>query len=143
MNAVMLIGLAGLLVVGPLAAQERKPVPKDSIRVSIAGCAKGYAFTTAHRPVESSDGAGFPEGMHLRMNGPKKTMGDIKAHRGSMIEITGIMKKGDFPEGVSLGGGVRLSPGPAAGSSITGAPISSQTSIDVESWRQIPGDCPR
>src|SRR4051812_43995575 len=89
MNATMLVALGGLLVVAPLAAQERKPVPKDSVRVSIAGCAKGYAFTTSHRTDESSDGAGFPEGMHLRMNGPKKTMGDIKAHRGSMIEITG------------------------------------------------------
>jgi len=30
-----------------LHAQEAKPVPKDSVRVLVRGCTKGYVFTAA------------------------------------------------------------------------------------------------
>jgi hypothetical protein len=33
------------LLTASLIAQEAKKVPKDSARVSIAGCTKGYIFT--------------------------------------------------------------------------------------------------
>jgi hypothetical protein len=132
-----------------LAAQEPKPVPKDSVRVSIAGCTKGYVFT-AGRPAEDQGASTVPEGMHLRMNGPKKLLGEIRGHEGSRIEITGLMKKGQIgPEGVDLGGGVRVRPGgggPAAplGGGFGGAtPAPNQALIDVEGWRNLGGECPR
>src|SRR5262245_3351308 len=78
------------------SAQEKKPVPKDSVRVSIPGCTKGYIFTTGPRTADQPGSVDVPEGTHLRMNGPKKMMAEIKAHEGSMIEITGIMKKGQY-----------------------------------------------
>jgi hypothetical protein len=60
-----------------------------------------------------------------------------------MIEITGLMKKGQYkPDGVAVGGGVRISPGPAPGGSLAGNPGVSQILIDVEGWRPIVGDCP-
>jgi hypothetical protein len=34
---------------GMLAAQESKPVPKDSVRVFVPGCSKGRIFTAAAR----------------------------------------------------------------------------------------------
>ena len=37
------------LLSGPLVAQERKPVPKDSVRVFVPGCTKGYIFTAGRR----------------------------------------------------------------------------------------------
>jgi hypothetical protein len=78
------------------------------------------------------------------MNGPKKVMSEIKAHEGSRIEITGLMKKGEYgPEGIGLGGGLRMAPGPNPGSGSrppTGS--GSQIDIDVESWRQVRGGCP-
>src|SRR5215217_522785 len=86
------------------AAQERKPVPKDSVRVSVPGCTKGYVFTAGRRTVDEPGSFEIREGMHLRMNGAKSMMTEIKAHEGSMIEITGIMKKGQYNEGVKLGG---------------------------------------
>jgi len=44
-------------------------VPKDSVRVFIPGCSKGYIFT-AGRPTQDEPGSvDIPEGMHLRMNG--------------------------------------------------------------------------
>ena len=57
------------------------------------------------------------------MNAPKKLIGEIKAQEGSMIEITGITKKGQLkPDGVAIGGGVRVGPGPAFGSGGLGSP---------------------
>jgi hypothetical protein len=129
---------------GILVAQEKKPVPRDSMRVSIPGCTKGYIFTAARRTEDEPGSVDVPEGTHFRMNGPKKLMSEIKAHEGSKIEITGITKKGQFkPDGVSIGGGVRVSPGPAGpGGVFPGSPVGSQLSIDVEGWRAVAGDCP-
>jgi hypothetical protein len=119
-------------------------VPKDSVRVFIPGCAKGYVFTAGRRTHDEPGSVDIPDGMHLRMNGPKKVMAEIKAHEGSMIEITGLMKKGQYgPDGVGLGGGVRITPGPApAGGSLPFTSIASQILIDVEGWRPVAGDCP-
>jgi len=108
-----LIAVAALTL--PIGAQENKPVPKDSVRVFLPGCAKGYVFTAGRRTIETPCNFEVPEGMHLRMNGPRKMMDEIKAHEGSMIEITGLMKKGQFRDGVALGGGVTLSPGASSG----------------------------
>jgi hypothetical protein len=130
---------------GSIRAQETKPVPKNSVRVFVPGCSKGYVFTAGRRTEDSPGGSAVPEGMHLRMNGPKVMMAEIKAQEGSRIEITGLMKKGQFePGGIGIGGGVRISPGPPqSGSGTMPSPGVSQAMIDVEGWRVVPGDCPR
>ena len=127
----------------PLAAQDTKPVPKDSARVSISGCSKGYVFTAGPRTEDQPGSLDIPEGLHLRMNGPKKVIAEIKAHEGSTIEITGLMKKGQYkPEGVGIGGGVRLSPGTApTGGTMSIGSTPNQAWIDVESWRSVTGAC--
>jgi hypothetical protein len=123
-----------------IAGQERKPVPKDSVRVAIAGCTKGYIFTAGPRTLEEPGNFEIREGMHLRMNGPKPLLNDIKAHEGSMIELTGLMKKGQFNDGVDIGRGVRVSPGPnGVGGGMS--PVTNQIQIDVEGWRRIEGSC--
>ena len=134
--------LAAALAAAPLlVAQETKPVPKDSVRLSIRGCTKGYILTAAPRTLEEPGSLEIREGMHFRMNGPKKVMSEIKAHEGSMIVVTGLMKKGQYVDGVSIGGGVRISPG-AAGGGIA-SPGAGQAFIDVEGWRATDGSCPR
>ncbi len=136
---------AALSIALPLTAQEKKPVPKNSVRVSIPGCTKGYIFTAGRRTVDEPGTVSVPEGMHLRMNGPKKMMEDIKAHEGSMIELTGLMKKDQFDQsGVAIGGGVRVAPGgmPSGGLGGPGNPAAGQNWIDVEGFRPIAGDCP-
>ena len=74
------------------------------------------------------------------MNAPKKVMADIKAHEGGMIEIIGLMKKGQYLDGVNIGGGVRVSPGSGGGGGIPNA-AAGQPQIDLESWRPVPGAC--
>jgi hypothetical protein len=135
------LGMAGR----PLRAQETaKPVPKDSVRVFISGCAKGYMFTAGPRSTDQPTSLEIPEGMHLRMNGPRKMMAEIKAHEGSRIEITGLTKKGQYPEGINVGG-VRITPGPASpgGGSLLANPTAGEIFIDVETWRPVEGTCRR
>jgi len=131
------------VITAPLAAQETKPVPKGSVRVAIPGCTKGYVFTANRRTEEAPGSVDVPPGMHLRINAPKKMMAEIKAHEGTLIEITGLMKKGQYgPSGVGLGGGVRVTPGPnpQSGTLSMGAPAT-QVVIDVEGWRPVAGEC--
>lgn len=131
--------MAAIVVVSIAAVhgQETKPVPKDSVRVLVRGCTKGYVFTAGARTAEEPTTSEIREGMHLRMNGPKKMMAEIKAHEGSMVELVGLMRKGQFIEGVNIGGGVRVSPG---GGSISN-PTAGIPQIDVESWKAIAGGC--
>ena len=141
MRTTTVIIAAAAVLSGRLVAQETKPVPKDSMRVSIPGCTKGYIFTAGRRTVDEPGSASVPDGTHFRMNGPKKLIAEIKAHEGSMIEIVGVTKKSQYrPDGVSIGGGVRIAPG--AGGSFPGSPVASQISIDVEGWRPVEGSCP-
>jgi hypothetical protein len=144
MRTIAVITVALAVMSGPLGAQENKPAPKDSVRVSVPGCTKGYIFTAGRHTEDEPGSAEIPEGMHLRMNGPKKMMAEVKAHEGSVIEITGLMKKGQYkPDGVGIGGGVRIAPGPSpTAGSLSSNPNVSQILIDVEGWRPIGGSCP-
>jgi hypothetical protein len=136
------IAIAIVALSGPLIAQEEKPVPKNSVRVSIPGCTKGQIFTAGRRTADQPGSADIPEGMHLRMNGPKKMMAEIKAREGTMIEITGLMRKGQYgPAGVGIGGGVRISPGSPPTAGMTPSANVSQIMIDVEGWRPTLGEC--
>ena len=146
MRAVVAVAI-GLTSIAVLAAQETKPVPKDSVRVYLTGCTKGRVFTAGPRMEDPPSNAEMREGTHLRMNGPKKLMEEIKAHEESsmMVGITGLMKKGQFaPGGVSLGGGVRIAPAPSSpGPSVSiGSGAVEQASIDVEGVRPVAGRCP-
>jgi hypothetical protein len=138
------IAVAIAMLSAPLGAQENKPVPNDSVRVSIPGCTKGYIFTAGRRTADEPGSADIPEGMHLRMSGAKNVMKEIKAHQGSMIQITGLMKKGQYlPAGVPVGGGVRITPGQESTSGgRLGSPVGGQIQIDVEGWRPVVGSCP-
>jgi len=127
-----------------LIAQETKPVPKDSIRVTVSGCAKGYVFTAGPRVGELPDTPSVPEGTHLRMNGPKKLISEIDGYKDSMITLVGIMKKGqEKPGGINLGGGVRIAPSapPSAGGTIPANMMTQPPGIDVEGWSPAVGSC--
>jgi len=131
---------------GLASAQEpqSKPVPKDSVRVFIPGCAKGLVFTVGPRTVDEPGRSDIPPGMHLRLAGNKKLLADIRAHSATMLEITGLIRKGQLdPGGLRLGGNVRIGPAPSAMDPNSGRGVNpGQVIIDVEGWRAIAGDCP-
>jgi len=125
-----------------LSAQER-PVPKDSARLSISGCARGRAFTVGRDP-EHESSFKLELGMKLRLEGDKKVLNEIKAREGSMVEITGLMKQSEMVQpGVGLAGGkIRITP--VMPSSRGGAPRDPGPSppvFDVESYRLLNASC--
>ena len=135
--------VVGLLALGGLVTAQEKPVPKDSTRVFINGCAKGQVFTAGPRMEDQPGRSDIQPGTHFRLSGPKKVMNDIKAHKGTMIEITGIIKKGQFEQGgVALGGHVRVGGATPMSHDPTRTANFSQTIIDVEGWRPLVGNCP-
>ena len=145
MRTIAAIAVSTAVLSSPLIGQETKPVPKDSVRVSVSGCTKGYIFTAGPSIPDLPGGLDIREGMHLRMNGPKKLIAEIDAYKDSMVAITGLMKKGQYkPDGVGIGGGVRIAPGPPPTNDGSLPPnlIASPVQIDVEGWSPATGKCP-
>ncbi len=137
---VVVVALFGGFVV----AQE-KPVPKDSTRLSVPGCAYDRLFIVDVSPEHEMPRTDMKPGRRLRLAGPKKLLGEIKARKGDMIELTGLVRKSDLIEqGVGLAGGrVRIMPGRSPVGTTAGRdPGVSQAVIDVESWRLLNASCP-
>ena len=140
----LLFGAVMALTGGAVMAQE-KPVPKDSSRLTVPGCAYDRLFLVDSNPEHEMPRTDLKPGRRLRLSGPKKLLEEIKVHQGDMVELTGIMRKSDLVEqGVGLAGGkVRIMPGRSPVGA-TGGPDSTitQAIIDVESWRLLNATCP-
>ena len=93
-TVLVLVALASIALSGPMAAQEEKPVPKDSERVFIPGCTKGLVLTAGPRTEDQGARLDIPEGMHFRMQGPTKMMAEIKAHEGSSSRRSSTSRAG-------------------------------------------------
>ena len=140
---------AVVLVSGSLlVAQEgEKKVPKDSVRVTIQGCAKGRTFTVGPKSEHGSANLDIAPGRHFRLNGDKKILEQIsKGNEDKMVEITGLIRKADLnpPQGLSVAGGrVKIGgadPRAGMGPVISTAPVD-QAGFDVESTRPLPDRC--
>jgi hypothetical protein len=139
--------MAGLVVACgvTLAAQERE-VPKDSSLVTIRGCAKDRAFVVGPRSEEQPGTLEIAPGRRFRLNAAKKMLDEIKKRQHHVVEVTGLIRKADVaPQGIGVFGG-RVRIGGARPQSPIGDPARdpayNQATIDVQSWRELPGDCP-
>lgn len=134
-----------VVVAGSLAWAQEKPVPKDSSRLTVAGCAYDRLFIVDVSPEHEVSGTVLKPGRRLRLSGPKKLLEEIKARKGGVVELTGLIRKSDLIEqGVSVAGGsVRIMPGRSPVGA-TGGPNANVTQavIDVESWRLLNAPCP-
>ena len=126
----------------PASAQER-PIPSDSNRITIAGCARDRAFVVGIPEGREVTQSGVQPGRRFRMSGPRQVLDDIRKREGSMVEITGLVRKSDMagPGGVSiLGGRVRI--GGATPRDPMRDPMYNQVVIDVEGYQLLPDPCP-
>ena len=130
-----------------LVAQEgEKKVPKDSVRVTIQGCAKGRTFTVGPKSEHGSANLDITPGRHFRLNGDKKLLEQIKHNEDKMVEITGLIRKADLnpPQGLTVAGGrVKIGgadPRTGVGPVISSAPVD-QAGFDLESTRPLPDRC--
>ena len=138
------LALALFVVAAGLAphAQE-KPVPSDSSRVTIPGCARDRAFIVGIPQGRERLASDIQPGRRFRLSGPRRVLDDIKAREASMVEITGLVRKSDLagPGGVTfLGGRVRI--GGAQQRDPVRDPMYNQIVIDVESYQLLPDACP-
>ncbi len=133
-------------VVGVVCAQER-PVPGDSARIAIPGCAKGRTFIVAETPEHEPRQVEIAPGRRGRLSGEKDVLNDIKKREGQMIEVTGLVRKADLkgPSGVAvaggrvrIGGGMPQSPTGDVSHTATGY---EQAVLDVEGWRLLGENC--
>jgi hypothetical protein len=144
-RALVLFLLLGAL---PAFAQE-KPVDANSERVSIQGCANGRSFVTVEPSGEEPVRVVVGPGRVFRMSGKKDLLKQIKASEGSVLEITGLVRKADLsaPQGMPIdkAGRIRVGGMPANQDptrSVGRDPLANVATIDVESFRPRPERCP-
>ena len=146
MAFVLFIVLA--LTAGSRLDGQERPVPKDSARISIPGCAKGRTFIVGARSEPEPVRSGVQPGSRFRLSGQKKTLEEIKKQEGSMVEVTGLVRKSQLagPGGVPIAGGrIRIGGGVPRGPIYTDPardPGYNEAVLDVESWRPLPETCP-
>jgi hypothetical protein len=132
-----------LLAATRVAPAQERPIPSDSERISIVGCAKDRTFivrTPEGREVTSTE---IQPGRRFRLSGPRRLLDDIKRREGSMVELTGLVRKSDVagPGGLTiLGGRVRI--GGATPRDAVRDPMYNQVVIDVEGFQRLPDACP-
>jgi hypothetical protein len=138
------ITLAIVLACAAAAVAQEKPVPKDSERIFIPGCAHNRVFTVGPRREDQPGRSDIAPGTRMLMNGAKKLLSDIKSHQSDEMELTGLIRKSDMQQpGVKIGSHVRIGPGPSPTGSNPGRDYySNQIMIDVEGWRPLTGTCP-
>ena len=135
---------AALITAGSMLLAQEKPVPKDSERIFIPGCAHNRVFTVGPRREDQPGRSDIAAGTRMLMNGPKKLLSEIKAHESDEIELTGLIRKSDMkPSGIRLGDHVRIGPASPMGSNPGRDVYANQIMIDVEGWRAIGGSCQR
>jgi hypothetical protein len=138
-----LLGVMLLLAVSEVAAAQERPVPGDSTRITIAGCARDRAFIVDAPAGREISATGIQPGRRFRLSGPRNVLDDIKKREGAMVEITGLVRKSDVagPGGLTiLGGRVRI--GGATPRDAARDPMYNQVVIDVEGFQLLPDRCP-
>lgn len=131
-------------------AQQEKPVPKDSTKLTVTGCLKGRVLTVARNPEEQGVVISGMDvvGRSFRLAGPKDLMGEVKEHDRDFVEVTGLVKKNDLegPPGMRIGN-TKVTIGVGAGYDPnrrqTGVdPQQTVPIMDITAFRFITNSCP-
>lgn len=138
----VLVALRTVLATAAAAGQE-KPVPSDSSRITIAGCAHDRAFVVGTPEGREAAASGVQPGRRFRLSGPRAVLNDIRRREATMVEITGLVRKSalDGPGGLRIFGG-RVRIGGAMPREPVRDPMYNQTVIDVEGFQLLPDPCP-
>src|SRR5262249_2155582 len=136
--------LVAVMIIGALsaaAAAQERPAPKDSSRVTIPGCVRGNTLIATGPREGEPVGSNAKPGQRFRLIGARGVLKDVGKQKGSLIEVTGLVRKSQEPGGVSVMGG-RVRVGPA----MPGGPVTdvsrnpqyySDIVLDLESWRPL------
>jgi hypothetical protein len=134
----------------PAQAAE-KPVPRDSVRLTVVGCVRGRALVSV-KAAEADATSGIPPGIRFNLTGPRDLMRDVRAYDRQLVQVTGLVLRGALQQqGVGLAldsrGRVVLGPPPVGRSPMTGDPRSGtgamSATMDVSGVRKMDGSCSR
>jgi hypothetical protein len=128
-------------------AQEQARVPRDSTRIIIPGCARDRVFIVGESPSHEPVGTRLEPGRRFRLSGKREILNDIRQREGTMVEITGLVRKSDLerPGGVRLfGGRIRIggTQPQARLSDVQRNSMYTEIVLDVESYRMLTEPCP-
>jgi hypothetical protein len=145
-----LLPVITLLASGALVVAQEREVPKDSSRITVTGCTKGRTFIVTAREGHEPTSGELAPGRRFRLSGDKDMLKEIEQREGSMVEVTGLVRKAELagPGGVSTAGGrVRIgggSPQAQVGGSPSRAPTGATTDavLDVEGYNRLLEPCP-
>lgn len=133
---------------GALLAQEERPVPSDSSRITIEGCTRGRTLIVMEREGHEVRSREIAPGRRFRLSGKKEILSEIEKREGSMVQITGLVRKAELagPGGITAAGGrVRIgggSPQAQVGSGPSRPVGTTDAVLDVEGWNRLPEPCP-
>ena len=130
------------LAIATMASGQERPVPSDSTRITVPGCAKDRLFVVEEPQGREVRATGITPGRRFRLSGQRGVLDDIKKRQGTMIEVTGLIRKSDMsPGGVTLlGGRVRIGGAPTRDP--IRDPMYNQVVLDVEGFQVLPDSCP-
>jgi hypothetical protein len=144
-----LLPVIALLASGALLAAQERDVPKDSSRITVTGCTKGRTFIVTVREGHEPTSGELAPGRRFRLSGNKDMLKEIEQREGSMVEVTGLVRKADLagPGGITAAGGrVRIGGGsPQAQVSGAGRPPTGgnmDAVLDVEGYNRLLEPCP-
>lgn len=138
-----LVIVAFFLAFASAAAAQERPVPSDSTRITVPGCAKDRLFVVEEAQGRENTATGVAPGRRFRLSGPRSVLDDIRRREATMVEITGLVRKSDIsgPGGVTfLGGRVRI--GGRSPRDPVRDPMYNQIVLDVEGFQVLPDSCP-
>lgn len=134
-----------LMATASVADAQERSVPSDSTRISVSGCARGNLFVVRWRDDHEPVAGEISEGRRFRLTGRKEVLNEVKKREGSMVVLTGLVRKNAVspPQGISVGG-VRIGIGdprqPIADPARS--PEMYQPIFDVEAYQLLPQGCP-
>jgi hypothetical protein len=131
-------------------AQETRPVPKDSVELTVVGCLNGRMLRTIERG-EADVQRGPAVGERLfRLNGKREVMNDVKRRNHQLVEVVGLVKRSALDDKGIKAGPVAITGGsPVAGSSgrppigVDNVPVMDVTSVTVRGTSCVPDDSGR
>jgi hypothetical protein len=145
-----LLPAIALLASGALLSAQEREVPKDSARITVTGCTKGRTFIITTREGHEPTSGELAPGRRFRLSGDKDALKEIEKREGTMVEVTGLVRKAELagPGGITTGGGrIRIgggAPQAQVGGSPSRAPTGAVTDavLDVEAWNRLLESCP-
>ena len=141
MTAVVLM-LALTTITAQAEPQERPPVPKDSVELTVTGCVTGRVLATSDRRQPGVERGPYVGERVFRLNGKREIMNEIKKRNHHLVEVVGLVKRSALDDKGVKSGRVAVGGGsPVAGSGRIESGADNVAVMDVSAVRVLASSC--